>query len=375
MKYRRLVLPALSGAAFIVLAALALQLVRESRSVGSAVAEPGSITAESLLHDQKDPDVRRWKASFRRDYRSGRKTQRDLYDEYVDRIGVNGIADILEESYCHSEGHDLGQIVFARLGDLEESVHLVGDRCTSGVFHGTLMAAFDTGYDHVSSLRISDEINRVCAGARIAATQRVGSCVHGIGHAVMSLSRYEIGPAQEACGRLDLRPLQYYCATGAFMEYMIEKGADDIQRSLHFPCDTIAEFYAACYRYKMGFTVERLQREGDPIEDIAQECVSLDRMPRLGCFHGLGFAFMERIAQAPSLISTICGYGDADDEHMCIEGAIEKLADLDEATALSVCAHLEGRSRSTCLGAATEKMYRLAKDFTLYFDDTEQANQ
>ena len=151
------------------------------------------------------------------------------------------------------------------------------------------------------------------------------------------------------------------------MEYMIEKGDDDIQRSLHFPCDVIDEFYAACYRYKMGFTINRMQKEGYSINGIVQECMGLERMPRLGCFHGLGFTFLKSISETPVTITTICGFGSRDDRHMCIEGAVEKLADFDQKKAFEVCQYLDDKVSTVCLEAAKEKMYRLSKDYSLYF--------
>ncbi len=43
---------------------------------------------------------------------------------------------------------------------------------------------------------------------------------------------------------------------------------------------------------------------------------------------------------------------------MCIEGAIEKLADYNEEHALKVCATLLGENRKLCEAAAYEKIYR-----------------
>ena len=118
----------------------------------------------------------------------------------------------------------------------------------------------------------------------------------------------------------------------------------------------------------MYFIVDAMQDQRKGLEDIAQECMALETMSRLGCFHGLGFTYLEQISRSPPSIGMICGFGNEDDQHTCIEGTVEKLSDLDEATALKVCEHLEGRNRSVCLGAAKGKMYRLDKDFALYIE-------
>ncbi len=46
---------------------------------------------------------------------------------------------------------------------------------------------------------------------------------------------------------------------------------------------------------------------------------------------------------------------------MCIEGAIEKLADGNEQKAWAACASLVGENAIVCKAAAREKMYRLHK--------------
>ena len=90
---------------------------------------------------------------------------------------------------------------------------------------------------------------------------------------------------------------------------------------------------------------------------------------RLGCFHGLGFVYIPVIAYNPSLIAEVCGFGNADDQRICIEGTLEKLSDFDELTAFKVCEHLEGENRAVCMAAAERKMYDLEKDFSLYRDE------
>ena len=46
---------------------------------------------------------------------------------------------------------------------------------------------------------------------------------------------------------------------------------------------------------------------------------------------------------------------------MCIEGAVEKLAEYHEAQAHAACATLAGGMADLCTTAAREKMYRLHK--------------
>ena len=50
-----------------------------------------------------------------------------------------------------------------------------------------------------------------------------------------------------------------------------------------------------------------------------------------------------------------------EDQIMCIEGVIEKMADFDEARAMAVCSILTGDHAKICQAGAREKMYRLEK--------------
>ena len=71
----------------------------------------------------------------------------------------------------------------------------------------------------------------------------------------------------------------------------------------------------------------------------------------------------------PKLLSDTCKYGTSNDQAICIEGAIEKLADYDRVKATDAGESLEGENRKVCLAAAQGTMYRLNKPtMGLYID-------
>lgn len=341
-----------------------------------------SVSIQSLVKDFQDPDVRRSMRSFRREYKltlvnikdspraDVEEVLRGIYEKYVDTVGVNGILNFLEASLCHSEGHPVGKIIYSRLKDLKKSIHLAGRRCTNAVYHGVLMEAFATGSEHLDLNLIEDEINRICIMTEGTELFNMGNCAHGVGHAVMFLSGFDIDYSMQVCKRLTQPALQYYCASGAFMEYDGVYGREDIAKSLHYPCDTLTEFAAACYRYKMHWTVPEMILKGHEIEDIAKECMGLDRMRRLGCFHGMGVAFLFQIAQSPDKIRTICGFGYSDDQRMCIEGVIGNMADSEEDLAFHLCGYFNSNNRLVCEKAAKDHEFNLDKDFSLYIGDS-----
>ena len=128
--------------------------------------------------------------------------------------------------------------------------------------------------------------------------------------------------------------------------------------SAHYPCDTYTLYPAACYRYRGP---EMLDAYDDDSERFANECLRLSGARRLGCFHGLGAALIGRVADEPASLGRDCGHGTADDQAMCIEGAMEKLADHNEPIARKACRKLDGAKLDVCRGALEGKMYRLDK--------------
>ena len=86
-------------------------------------------------------------------------------------------------------------------------------------------------------------------------------------------------------------------------------------------------------------------------------------------FHGLGNTLLKASVKHPSLAKKFCTRGIADDQVMCIEGLIEKLADYEETKAMKECATLEGNLTDVCVAAARRKMYQLGKKtMELYHD-------
>ena len=64
----------------------------------------------------------------------------------------------------------------------------------------------------------------------------------------------------------------------------------------------------------------------------------------------------------------MCRHGTAEDQALCIEGAIEKLVDANESKALLACSGLSGKNVDFCRTAARGKMYRLDKPtMSLYY--------
>jgi hypothetical protein len=71
--------------------------------------------------------------------------------------------------------------------------------------------------------------------------------------------------------------------------------------------------------------------------------------------------YAQTVGQTPAVFPAVCAHGTLEDQTLCIEGVIEKLADHDEHRARLACNVLEAAPAEICSAAATEKMYRLDK--------------
>lgn len=303
------------------------------------------------------------------------KNKRPLYEKYIDVIGANGVLDGVEKLWpkCHSEAHDLGKVIYAKLNDIGQGLGVCADRCYSGCMHGVLMEAFSAYQDtddaegHVDMEKLKPAMNELCFGnEKMASSYSPGDCAHGLGHALMFLSGYNIREAIEGCKLFESNHMIYYCATGAYMEYVTENDKKDAAtKTLLYPCDTF-DFPAACFRYKWVHVASRHYKNNGTLIDLRKECEKLDGKFRLGCFHGLGNGHMSAIATGRIKISDICLNGSEDEKFVCIEGAIERIAKYHKTLALKACETLEGKYNDICFKAIDHGMYNMDKDLSLY---------
>jgi len=305
------------------------------------------------------------KEQFKKDYFTSGPDKRQLYDEYLPKLGADWILNWLEILYpaCHAHSHELGMAIYARGKDIGLALNECKTKCTSGCMHGVLMEAFGTHSLH----EITEKMGNFCKNKEMTRFHKPGNCAHGIGHALMVVTHHDIEKSISGCSSFNNPAMGYYCATGVFMEYFHTWNEEDLNKhSLHFPCDTLTRYSAACYRYKAPKILKKL--DGN-INTLAEKCLELPRSLRLGCFHGLGTAKVLDIFNDPKLLTDVCHRGNSDDQAMCIEGAIEKLADFKSDKATAACEYLEGENRKLCLAAAHGKMYRLDKPtMGLYID-------
>jgi hypothetical protein len=332
---------------------------------------------ETTVHGKQKMFRSFTKAMFPRAFSNAHTHERreKVLDEYIDKIGASGVLSILEEKlslYCHSEAHGLGSAIFKRTNNLQLSMQICRDRCVAGCLHGAVAQAVrriipETSENHPEIQIIGRNIRNICDMKYDAGRDLEGTCIHGVGHAVMAVLKYNIKDALKYCALFNDKSKAYYCATGAFMEYDNAHGAGDLlkERPPHYPCDTYLEYPAACYRYKWTLLASKFKRFSDAPTQ-AEECLGLDQRRRLGCFHGIGYAHVFALLEDSERINNVCAYGNLDEQRVCIEGAMELLSELNEKKALEVCETLTGKPQRFCEEASRNRLYSLEKSFELY---------
>jgi hypothetical protein len=298
-----------------------------------------------------------------------------VFARYLSQLPAREILDVVEEAndFCHTAAHPLGMAIFEARRDLHESFDACGNRCTGGCFHGVLTAAVKTyaSAEHprqntdapVTFEQVLAHGKAICERPDAQAASRKGSCVHGIGHALMLLSGFDLSKAIEGCRAFSGEHLQYYCVSGVYMERDMKYGVEDANAGTPLaPCDAEHQFPAACFRYK----IIRLFPTGATVDSVSQACLGLPEHQRRGCLHGLGYAAQQFIAARPERLGHICRAGDLNDRRMCVDGAIYSLAGFGRTAAETACSGLDADLKAHCHQATSDGLYSLDKPTALY---------
>lgn len=300
------------------------------------------------------------------DYSQAEDT-RTVFAAYLEKMSANEIVAALEASFpqCHMEAHNLGKALLAKIGDVNVAIEACGYGCTGGCFHGVLMELFTSSGkdDHVHFEETAERIKTVCSSPPVTTYNQPGNCPHGVGHALAYLSNYDLEKALLYCALFEDKAIEYYCATGVFMEYHIEKGEPDIAtRPLHYPCDRFTEFPAGCYRYKMQNLSKHFERSF-----LESECLKLNDRTQAGCFYGIGFAYSPLVFENPAFLSELCVKGTKRDRELCVEAISEEITEFDKDTAERACASLDENLETFCLQGVERRYYSIEKDWSGYF--------
>jgi hypothetical protein len=361
----------------------------EEQDLFSSASDNG-VEMEALSLQVPLEDTVEERAQFREEFveREG-FILRDLYEKWIGLLGANGIIKEVEGVYpnCHDRGHDLGKVIYTEVQNIGESLRVCDNACFSGCMHGVMMEAFsmdatvetnpephtheDGEDEHVLIEDVHEKMKEMCEDEVFDEGNQYspGDCAHGVGHALMFISNYQIDQAMEQCSYFDSDIMDYYCATGAYMEYVTQDEGilDDPEHPLDFsPCDT-AGYPAACFRYKLPRSMYYHYKAGGTFAEFYAACQELEGNVRLGCMHGFGNAHVQFLVREEMSLADLCLRGSGEEQYVCIEGAMERIGRYHADLAPEICAGLpDGWQKELCNQSIENELYSMEKPFELY---------
>jgi hypothetical protein len=257
---------------------------------------------------------------------------------------------------CHPVVHAVGRETFRLKGTIHDSFSACDQTCHSGCYHGSV-ERFLRGED------IYSQVNRHPSQAELR--QKTASacdptlpgrlrfqCLHGLGHALLYFSRYQLNTALEICDALVEEWSRESCYGGVFMENVVSatpEARDLSPTDYHYPCNRLADKYRReCYVMQTSRMVEM----GLSTAEIFQECAKAGAQ-RAQCALSVGrdLSNFVRIGETTDSARK-CEVVEGEDRRACIRGMVYALIDntWDGRYALPFCAALAAADdRSRCL--------------------------
>lgn len=288
---------------------------------------------------------------------------------------------------CHPVVHAIGRETFRIKGNIHESFSACDQTCHSGCYHGSVERFLrgDQLYSQVDRHPSGAELKQKASAAcdpDLPLRLRF-QCLHGLGHALMFFSRYQLTPALEACDALGEDWSRESCYGGVFMENLFNSAPElrDLSATdYHYPCNGVAARYrAACYvmqtsrMSEMGLPTSRLFEEcrkageydlqctlsigrdlsnevrigrGSP---AAQACEQVADGRRLACMRGVIYALIDNTWDGRYALPFCAAFGRAGDQTACIQDSVQYLKTTFQRSAEEIMAecrrHLEQPAR------------------------------
>lgn len=258
---------------------------------------------------------------------------------------------------CHPIAHAIGREAFLKHGTVHDSFDACDQTCHSGCYHGA-MERFLRGDAACGEHVFFDELEMKAATAcdpELPFTQRF-QCLHGLGHALLYFSGYDLVESLLLCDATGDGWSQSSCYGGVFMENIVaaEPELRDLSPSdPHYPCSVLDERYRAdCYLMQTS----RMSEMGLSSAEILVACRDAG-VHRLTCVQSMGrdLSNEARIGN-PRTVSEICERGEADEQAACSRGVVYALVDntWDGRYAMPFCATFrEDADKAYCYDVTT----------------------
>jgi hypothetical protein len=275
---------------------------------------------------------------------------------------------------CHPVVHAIGRETFRIKGNIHDSFSACDQTCHSGCYHGSVERFLrgDDLYSQVDKHPSAAELKQKAALAcdpNIPVRLRF-QCLHGLGHALLFFSRYQLLPSLEACDALPEDWSRSSCYGGVFMENVFNATPETRDLSptdYHYPCNKLAQKYRSeCYvmqtsrMTEMGLGTENIFRECDKAGDFRQQCMlsvgrDLSNEVRLGhsraaaqkcelvtgenrlaCMRGAVYALIDNTWDGRYALPFCATFSQETDQYACIRASAQYLTGTFDKTAADV---------------------------------------
>lgn len=258
---------------------------------------------------------------------------------------------------CHPVVHAIGRETYRIKGTIHDSFSACDQTCHSGCYHGSVERflrgddIYTQAYKHPSAAELKQKAALAC-DPKLADRFRF-QCLHGLGHALLYFTNYQLVPSLDACDALPNGWSQSACYGGVFMENVANATPElrDLSPTdYHYPCNKLAAKYRSdCYVMQTS----RMSEMGLSTERIFQECDKSGEY-RLQCAQSAGrdLSNYVRLGQIkPTAQKCLAAGGES--KRACIRGVVYALIDnsWDGRDALPFCAVLtDGSDQADCYG-------------------------
>jgi hypothetical protein len=193
---------------------------------------------------------------------------------------------------CHPIVHAIGRETYRIKGTIHDSFSACDQTCHSGCYHGSV-ERFLRGENIYTEVERHPSAAELKQKAAIACDPKIAlrfrfQCLHGLGHALLFFSRYQLKPSLEACDALPEAWSRSSCYGGVFMENVFNATPETRDLSptdYHYPCNKLDPKYReGCYvmqtsrMTEMGLDTAQIFRECEKAGEYREACtVSVGR--------------------------------------------------------------------------------------------------
>jgi hypothetical protein len=232
---------------------------------------------------------------------------------------------------CHPIVHAVGRETFRLKGTIHDSFAACDQTCHSGCYHGSVERflrgddSYSESYKHPSQAELKQKAKAAC-DTNTPLRLRY-QCLHGLGHAILFFSAYELQSSLDICDALADSWSRSSCYGGVFMENVSNATNEKKNFSptdYHAPCNQLADQYRQeCYVMQTS----RMMEMGLSTQQMLEECAKAGPY-RAACTQSIGRDLSNdaRVGKTRSAAQK-CELARDDNRLACMEGVVYALVD------------------------------------------------